>query len=89
MWKPSSLWQARVLICRQLIEREGDYQLFKKEPAQKGYKSDLLVYWLICMWFRLVVDWFSWLIGWSVGSLGNVVFRNIDWLVYWFIWLFG
>jgi len=32
-----------VLICRQLIECEGDYQLFKKESAQKGYKNDLLV----------------------------------------------
>jgi len=41
-----------VLICRQLIEREGDYQVFKKESAEKSLKSDLLVCWLICMWFR-------------------------------------
>jgi hypothetical protein len=85
VWKPSGLLQAGVLICRQLIERKGDYQLFKKESAQKGYKSDLSVCWLICMWFRWLVDWFSWLIGWSVGSLVNVVFRCVGWLDYWFI----
>jgi hypothetical protein len=86
VWKPSSLLQGRVLICSQLIRSECYSQLFEKGSAHKGYKSELLVCWLICLWFRWLVDLLdgrifggcSSSLGWSVGLFG--------FLVSWFGW---